>query len=103
MAVAVPHPLVAALAIFVAAVGFGGVGPAGFTLTGRVDAAHGGGVLATVTALSYLAFLLGPFGMGQIGHLIGLRAAFGLAGAMAIGVALVAALARLPEPAARAR
>lgn len=94
-------PVVAALAILVAAIGFGGIGPAAFTLTGRVDAAHGGGVLATVTALAYLAFLIGPFGMGQIGEVAGLRAAFGVAAAMAVAVGLVAAFARLPEPAAR--
>jgi MFS family permease len=73
----------------ISAVGFGGIGPAALTLTGPIDHEHGGGVLATVTALSYVAFLFGPVAVGQLGDLFGLRVAFGVVAAAAGALAIV--------------
>lgn len=72
-----------------ASIGFGGIGPAALTLTVPIDAEYGGGVLPTVTALSYVAFLFGPVAVGQIGDLFGLRVAFGVVAAAAAALAVV--------------
>jgi MFS family permease len=82
----------------IASVGFGGLGPAALTLTAPIDHEHGGGVLPTVTALSYLAFLFGPVAVGQLGQLFGLRVAFGVVAALAAALAVVALLALRPQP-----
>lgn len=73
----------------IAAFGFGGIGPAAFTLTAPIDHRYGGGVLPTVTALSYVAFLFGPVAVGQLGDLFGLRVAFGVVAAAAAALAVV--------------
>lgn len=91
----VPFTAIAGLAI--ASFGFGGIGPAALTLTGRIDQEHGGGALPTVTALSYLAFLFGPVAVGQLGDVFGLRIAFGVVALVAAGLAMVALTARLPQ------
>jgi MFS family permease len=91
----VPGTAVAGLGI--ASVGFGGLGPAALTLTAPIDHEHGGGVLPTVTALSYLAFLFGPVAVGQLGQLFGLRAAFGVVALMATALAVVALIALRPQ------
>ena len=83
----VPGTAVAGLGI--AAIGFGGIGPAALTLTVPIDHAHGGRVLPTVTALSYVAFLFGPVAVGQLGDLFGLRVAFGVVAAAAAALAIV--------------
>jgi MFS family permease len=90
-----PGTAVAGLGI--ASVGFGGLGPAALTLTAPIDHEHGGGVLPTVTALSYLAFLFGPVAVGQLGQLFGLRAAFGVVALMAATLAVVALIALRPQ------
>ena len=82
-------PLTAVIGLGVAAIGFGGIGPAALTLTVPIDAEYGGGVLPTVTALSYLAFLFGPVAVGQISDLFGLRIAFGVVAAAAAALAVV--------------
>jgi predicted MFS family arabinose efflux permease len=66
-------------------------------LTAPIDHEHGGGVLPTVTALSYLAFLFGPVAVGQLGQLFGLRAAFGVVALMATALAVVALIALRPQ------
>jgi MFS family permease len=81
----------------IASVGFGGIGPAALTLTAPIDHEHGGGVLPTVTALSYLAFLFGPVVVGQLGQLFGLRVAFGVVAAMAAALAVVSVVALRPS------
>ncbi len=91
----VPATAVAGLGI--ASVGFGGIGPAALTLTAPIDHEHGGGVLPTVTALSYLAFLFGPVVVGQLGQLFGLRVAFGVVAAMAAALAVVSLVALRPR------
>ena len=90
----VPGTAIAGLGI--ASVGFGGIGPAALTLTVPIDARYGGGVLPTVTALSYLAFLFGPVAVGQIGDLFGLRVAFGVV-AVAAGALAVVSLVGLRD------
>jgi MFS family permease len=82
----------------IASIGFGGIGPAALTLTAPIDHEHGGGVLPTVTALSYLAFLFGPVIVGQLGQLFGLRVAFGVVAAMAAALAVVSLVALRPRP-----
>jgi hypothetical protein len=82
-------PATAVIGLGIASVGFGGIGPAALTLTVPIDAKYGGGVLPTVTALSYLAFLFGPVAVGQIGDLFGLRVAFGVVAAAAGALAVV--------------
>jgi MFS family permease len=81
----------------IASIGFGGIGPAALTLTAPIDHEHGGGVLPTVTALSYLAFLFGPVVVGQLGQLFGLRVAFGVVAAMAAALAVVSLVALRPR------
>ena len=82
-------PATAVAGLGIAAVGFGGIGPAALTLTVPIDQEHGGGVLPTVTALSYVAFLFGPVVVGQLGDLFGLRVAFGVVAAAAAALAVV--------------
>ena len=81
----------------IAAIGFGGIGPAALTQTAPIDHEHGGGVLPTVTALSYLAFLFGPVAVGQLGGLFGLRIAFGVVAAASAALAAVSLLALRPH------
>jgi MFS family permease len=92
---------VAVAGLGIASIGFGGIGPAALTLTVPIDHAHGGRVLPTVTALSYLAFLCGPVAVGQLGELFGLRVAFGLIAAAAAALAVVSLLALRPAAVAR--
>jgi MFS family permease len=82
-------PITAIAGLGIAAVGFGGIGPAALTLTAPIDHQYGGGVLPTVTALSYIAFLIGPVAVGQLGELFGLRIAFGVVAAAAGALAVV--------------
>ncbi len=82
-------PATAVVGLGIASIGFGGIGPAALTLTVPIDAEYGGGVLPTVTALSYVAFLFGPVAVGQMGDLFGLRAAFGVVAAAAAVLAVV--------------
>jgi MFS family permease len=91
---------VAVAGLGIASIGFGGIGPAALTLTAPIDHEHGGGVLPTVTALSYLAFLFGPVAVGQLGQLFGLRAAFGVVALMAAALAVTALIALRPRTAA---
>ena len=93
-------PGTAVVALGIASVGFGGIGPAALTLTAPIDHEHGGGVLPTVTALSYLSFLFGPVAVGQLGQLFGLRAAFGVVALMAAALAVTALIALRPRTAA---
>ncbi len=79
----------AVVGLGIASVGFGGIGPAALTLTVPIDVEYGGGVLPTVTALSYVAFLFGPVAVGQIGDLFGLRVAFGVVAVAAAALAVV--------------
>ena len=82
-------PATAVIGLGIASIGFGGIGPAALTLTVPIDAKYGGGVLPTVTALSYLAFLFGPVAVGQIGDVLGLRVAFGVVATAAAALAIV--------------
>lgn len=82
-------PATAVAGLGIASVGFGGIGPAALTLTVPIDHQYGGGVLPTVTALSYVAFLFGPVAVGQLGDLFGLRVAFGVVAAAAAALAAV--------------
>jgi MFS family permease len=93
-------PATAVAGLGIAAVGFGGIGPAALTLTAPIDHEHGGGVLPTVTALSYVAFLFGPVAVGQLGDLFGLRVAFGVVAAAAAALAVVSLVGLEPHTAA---
>jgi MFS family permease len=93
-------PATAVAGLGIAAVGFGGIGPAALTLTAPIDHRYGGGVLPTVTALSYVAFLFGPVAVGQLGELFGLRIAFGVVAAAAGALAVVSLVGMRPQAAA---
>ena len=91
--------VVAAPAVPLAVVGFGLVGlglaavvPALFRAASRAPLAPGVGI-AAVASTGYLGFLAGPPALGFVAEASGLRASFGVLGALAVVVALGAGAA----------
>lgn len=93
-ALALPLPSAGLLALYlVAGIGVGPIEPAVFrAIARRTDDANRGRMLASVTSVAYLGYLLSPPALGQIAGIFGWGALWGFAGlcaATVIGVTLL--------------
>ncbi len=90
-AVFAPSPLIALAGFAVAGLGLALVFPFVFSAAGR----EGTVALAGVATMAYSGSLMGPPLLGAIAHGIGLQAAIGFVGVLALAIALVASRTRL--------
>jgi hypothetical protein len=86
-----PNPYFALVGFAVAGIGLSLVFPFVFSAAGR----EGTVALAGVATMTYSGTLMGPPMLGAIAHSIGIEAAMGFIGLLAIVIAVVAARTRL--------
>jgi MFS family permease len=103
LAAVAQSPLAAYLGFGLMGLGMSVVGPMALALTGRiVPPSRRTAALARVNVMGFGAFLLAPVLMGQVSDAFGLRVAFAVVGAIALGAPLLAMALRsrlAPDPA----
>ena len=91
LALAMPDPLAAIIALGIAGLGVGNIAPVLFAGGGRLEPDAPGRGIAAVTTLGYAGFLAGPPLIGFAAEVVGLPVALGLT---AVAAAIIAVTAR---------
>ncbi len=74
-ALLIGHPVLALIAFAILGLGLASVVPSAFTAAGRLAPGHAGGAIATVSALGWIGFMIGPPLIGRLADRFSLPAA----------------------------